>query len=245
MRHASFRFYAELNDFLPPSRRGASFGYAFQLPAAAKDLIEAIGIPHTEIDLLLINNRTASFADVVNDGDRIAAFPFFHSLDVSRDSLVQPPPLDSIRFVLDIHLGRLAAYLRMAGFDALYPNDYRDEEIAAISAHEHRVLLTSDRGLLKRSTVTYGYYVRSREPRRQLHEVMRRYELLDRTAPFTRCLECNAQLIPAAKQEVWELLPPKTRELHTHFLSCSQCGRVFWKGSHYERMQKLLDSVAR
>lgn len=244
MRRAVFRFYAELNDFLLPERRGVAFEYPFELPAAAKDLIEAIGVPHTEIELLLVNGQTAAFSLVLRDGERVAAYPPFHSLDISSESLVRPKPLARVRFVSDIHLGRLAAYLRMAGFDTLYRNDYADEELAAISARERRILLTADRGLLKRGIVIHGYYVRSRNPREQLAEILRRYQLFGRTAPFTRCLECNAELEPVAKEAVWDRLPAKTRELHDEFLLCPCCARVFWKGSHYEHMRRFLRRVA-
>lgn len=127
MRRATFRFYAELNDFLPPERRGTEFEYSFQFPAAAKDLVEAIGVPHTEIDLLVVNGASVGFAQVIEGGEFISVYPAFRSLDVSRVSLVRAEPLECPRFVLDIHLGQLATYLRMAGFDTLYRNDYEDE----------------------------------------------------------------------------------------------------------------------
>lgn len=243
MRRATFRFYAELNDFLPPERRGTEFEYSFQFPAAAKDLVEAIGVPHTEIDLLVVNGASVGFAQVIEGGEFISVYPAFRSLDVSRVSLVRAEPLECPRFVLDIHLGQLATYLRMAGFDTLYRNDYEDEELAETSARERRILLTQDRGLLKRGTVRYGYYVRSHEPREQFAEVLRRYDLFGSTAPFSRCLECNAGLISATKEQVWDRLPEKTRELFSEFLRCPCCQRVFWKGSHYEHMRKFLDRV--
>jgi uncharacterized protein with PIN domain len=243
MRRATFRFYAELNDFLPKDWRGCAFEFSFELPAAAKDLIEAIGVPHTEVDLLLINNELAPFARVVRDGDRISAYPRFHSLDISRESLVHPVPLAAPGFVLDIHLGRLATYLRMAGFDTLYRNDYTDQDLAAISSSEQRILLTMDRGLLKRGIVTHGYYVRSREPRQQLTEVLRHYDLFGNITPLSRCLECNTRLAPVTKEDIWDRLPPKTRELHAEFFSCTSCRRVFWKGSHYDHMRNFLDRV--
>jgi uncharacterized protein with PIN domain len=243
MRHARFRFYAELNDFLAPDRRSVEFQHAFELPGSVKDMIESIGVPHTEVDLVLINDESAPFSATVNDGDRVSVFPAFFAIDISDVSLVRPAALPEARFVLDVHLGRLATYLRMAGFDTLYRNDYSDEQIAAIACQEQRIVLTADRGLLKRNNVAYGYFVRSRNPRQQLSEVLGRFSLFDKVAPFSRCLECNTSLVCAEKNDVVSGLPERIAELHTNFCSCRCCGRVYWKGSHYEHMTRFLDLV--
>ncbi|HET8668345.1 MAG TPA: Mut7-C RNAse domain-containing protein [Terriglobales bacterium] len=244
MRRARFRFYAELNDFLPPQLRYRDFEHCFALPGSVKDMIESVGVPHPEVELLLINGASVSFSASVSEGDMVSAYPHFRLLDVSGVSLVAPEPLPAARFVLDIHLGRLATYLRMAGFDTLYRNDYEDEELAELSAREPRILLTADRGLLKRGIVTHGYYVRSRQPREQLLEVFRRYDLLSSVSAFTRCLECNAPLVTTSKNAVLNRLEPRTRELYTEFSICTVCNRVYWKGSHYEHMRKVLEAVA-
>ena len=244
MPAAKFRFYAELNDFLPLERRAVPFTHAFLDRATVKDMIESFGIPHTEVDLILANGESVDFSYIVQDGDLISVYPVFEALDITEVLRVRPQPLRETRFVLDTHLGRLAGYLRMMGFDTLYRNDYGDEELARTSHDEHRILLTRDRGLLKRGMVTHGYLVRESAPRRQLAEVLRRFDLLGAARPFVRCLRCNNTLEPVAKERVAERLPPRAAELYREFLLCSGCGRVYWKGGHYRRMLQFVESLA-
>lgn len=243
MNRACFRFYAELNDFLPPERRGRPFEHAFEGSPSVKDVIEAIGAPHPEVDLILVNGASADFSTPVQDGDRVSVYPVFEAIDIAPLARVRPRPLREPRFVLDAHLGRLAAYLRMLGFDTLYRNDYRDEELARISGEEGRILLTRDRGLLKRSAITHGYYVRETNPRYQLTEVMRRFDLSGATAPFRRCLRCNGLLRPVNKEEVSDRLPPRTKGYYDEFHACGSCGQVYWKGSHYRRMEGFVERM--
>ncbi len=242
---ATFRFYAELNDFLPPERRMVAFDYTFERPASVKDLTEALGVPHTEVDLIIANGESVDFTYPVNDGDRIAVYPMFESLDITPILRVRPEPLRRTRFVLDTHLGRLAAYLRLMGYDTLYRNDYTDEELAEISRRERRILLTKDRGLLKRNQVTHGYCVRATDPRGQLLEVFRRFDLGSSARPFVRCLRCNGQLRRVSKEAVGHLLPPGTAERYEQYAQCEACGQVYWPGSHYRRMRGLVDSLLR
>jgi uncharacterized protein with PIN domain len=239
----SFRFYAELNDFLPPPRRGASFPYPLDMPAAVKDLIEAAGVPHTEVDLILANGESVGFDYRVQDGDRISVFPVFESLDITPILRVRPEPLRRTRFVLDTHLGRLAAYLRLMGFDTLYRNDFSDRELADAAQSEHRIVLTRDRGLLKRSQVTHGYCVRATDPRQQLVEVFHRFDLHGAARPFTRCLRCNGLLRPVPKEAVDHLIPAGTAESYEEYERCEACGQVYWPGSHHRRMRLLVDEI--
>jgi uncharacterized protein with PIN domain len=244
VKQAVVRFYAELNDFLPPERRGVAFTGSFHVGPPVRDLIESLGAPHTEIDLILINGVPADFSRTVEDGDRISVYPVFEAIDIAPLERLRPRPLRRTRFVLDVHLGRLAAYLRLMGFDTLYRNDYRDRELAHLASAEERILLTRDRELLKRSAVTRGYWVRSTIPRGQLAEVLERFDLAKAIAPFTRCLACNGSLQPAAKEAVLDLVPPRAREAHDRFLRCPDCSRVYWEGSHYRRMKKLVEAVS-
>ena len=176
MNRASFRFYAELYDFLPPGRRHIPFEHAFNGNPAIKDTIESLGVPHTEIDLILVNGESVDFSHPLQAGDRISVYPIFESIDIAPVLRVRPKPLRVPRFVLDTHLGRLAAYLRMLGFDALYRNDFDDDLLAELSRDENRILLTRDRALLKRSMVTHGYWMRETSPRQQLMEVLQRFD---------------------------------------------------------------------
>jgi len=236
------RFYGELNDFLSPEQRMRAFARPLFLPASIKDVIESLGVPHTEVDLILVNSVPRGFGYLVGDGDYISVYPGFTSLDVS--SLLQlRPPLNDIRFVVDTHLGRLATYLRMLGFDTRYETSCDDQELSRISAHRTRILLTRDRGLLRRGEVTYGYFVRATEPRRQLLEVVRRFNLFRLAAPFERCLRCNRRLEPVSKESIRDRLPPRTAECYQEFHICLDCDRLYWPGSHYEHMRRFLQHV--
>ncbi len=238
-----FRFYAELNDFLPRGKRALRFPYSFAGPQSLKHLIEAAGVPHTEVDLVLVNNESVDFSFVPGDGDQISVYPVFEALDIAAVSRVRPQPLRQTRFVLDAHLGRLAGYLRILGLDALFRSDYSDDELVRVSGSEHRIILTRDRGLLMRAAVTHGYYVRQRSWREQLVDVVRRFDLTGCVSPLSRCLVCNAVLETASKTEVAHLVPLRSREECDEFHRCPGCGRVYWNGSHYRRMRRLVDEV--
>ncbi len=240
---ATFRFYADLNFFLPPRKRQRILIYPFTVSTTVKDVIESLGIPHPEVELILANGHSVDFGYLVRDGDHLAIYPHFRSLDVSALSRVKPPPLAEPRFILDVHLGRLAAYLRMFGFDTLYRNDYEDEELAEIASREQRILLTRDRGLLKRSIVTYGYCLRYTNPRQQLIEVLQRFNLFDVIKPFHRCLHCNSPLRAVAKTAILDRLPPQTERYYDDFHYCPGCDRVYWQGTHYNRMQQFIDQI--
>jgi uncharacterized protein with PIN domain len=240
---AFFRFYAELNDFLPLDRRQIEFAHCFEDRASIKDMIESLGVPHTEVDLILVGGESVDFSYIVKDKDRISVYPVFESIDISSLVRLRPHPLREIRFVLDNHLGKLASYLRLLGFDTAYRNNYSDTDLALLSSNENRILLTRDRGLLKRSMVTYGYCVRDTDPERQLIEVIRRFDLSHVCSPFNRCLSCNALLEPVSKEAISDRLPPKVRQHYDEFHICRTCDRVYWKGSHYERMQQFISEI--
>ncbi|MDW7740623.1 MAG: Mut7-C RNAse domain-containing protein [Bacillota bacterium] len=240
---AYFRFYAELNDFLPPERKQVKFAYSFFGQPTVKDLIESLGVPHTEVDLVLINGESVGFTRQVEEGDLVSVYPVFEGFDISPVIKVRPEPLRVHRFILDTHLGKLASYLRMLGFDVLYQNDYADEVLAHISADERRILLTRDRGLLKRSKVTHGYLVRADNPRDQLLEVLRRFDLFNSVYPFQRCMRCNELLEQASLEDVKESVPPGIQNKTDQYRRCPGCGRVYWKGSHYDKMVDFINCL--
>jgi len=242
MSTARVRFYAELNDFLPKESRKKELVRRFDVSGSVKDLIESFGVPHTEVELVLANGTPVGFSYLVCDGDLVSVYPVFESLDISSVSRVRTTPLRALRFVLDVHLGRLTAYLRMAGFDALYSNRASDAELAATVARERRVLLSRDRYLLMRAEVDRGYWVRSTRPKEQLAEVLDRFDLRDCLQPFTRCLKCNSLLEKVSRESVLDRLPPKVMDQDT-FHTCPTCGRVYWEGSHHKRMSNFLDGV--
>lgn len=241
---AYFRFYAELNDHLPADQQYQTIEKSFFVPSTVKDMIESFGIPHTEIELVTANGRSVDFSYTVQPNDRIAVYPVFESIDVTSELRVRAEPLRNPAFVLDVHLGKLAAYLRMLGFDTVYKNSFTDPELVGISAGEHRILLTRDRGLLKHSAVTHGYWLRETASRKQIIEVLRRFDLTGAMHPFTRCMACNGVLHPIEKEEASGKVPPRITELHTEFLKCADCGHLYWKGSHYHRMSRWIETLS-
>lgn len=237
------RFYAELNDFLLPAQRKTAIVHALKQRRSIKDLIESIGVPHPEVDLIIANNESVGFDHIVSDGEYISIYPAFTDIDISPLKRCQPAPVDPPRFVLDNHLGRLAAYLRMLGFDTLYRNDYNDALLAEIAEHEQRILLSCDRQLLMRSQVTHGCFVRSRNSRQQLLEVAMRYSLNRHKKPFTRCMECNGEIHSVSKLEIENQLPADAKKYYSKFYRCDSCGKIYWEGSHYLKMKAMIASI--
>lgn len=243
MSEASFRFYAQLNYFLARHRRVAGFIHSFDESPSIKDMIESLGVPHTEVKLILVNGSPVDFTYRVQDGDRISVYPAFTGIDIAPVADKQMQDAAEIRFILDVHLGRLAAYLRMLGFDTLYRNDYDDPELAQVSSSEDRILLTRDLGLLKRSMVRHGYYVRNTNPHRQLAEVLRQFNLMGVNRPFHRCLQCNGLLEVVDKAAIDDRLTDRTKQYYNDFRICRSCDKIFWQGSHYQKMRQLIDRV--
>ena len=240
---ATFRFYEELNDFLAPARRRQEFAVPCAQAATTKHMIEALGVPHTEVELILVNGESVDFSRQLQDGDRVAVYPRFEALDVTPLLRVREHPLRTPRFVADAHLGGLAHMLRMLGFDTLYDNHYLDDAIVAIGEQDGRIVLTRDRELLKRRAVTHGCYVHALKSEDQLREIVERLDLARSAKPFTLCLHCNAPLRPVDKADVIDRLPPKVRELYERFSTCDACGRVYWEGSHWRNMRRMLNGL--
>lgn len=240
---ATFRFYEELNDFLPPWRRQQEFACACARAATVKHMVEALGVPHTEVELLLVNGESVGFEHRLEDGDRVAVYPVFEAFDVTPLVRVREKPLRVTRFVADAHLGGLAHLLRMAGFDTLYDNHFDDAEIEALAARDGRIVLTRDRELLKRSSITHGCYLRARKSALQLAELFERLDLKRSARPFTLCLNCNTPLHAVDKAIVAHRLPPGVRERHQRFSTCDTCNKVFWEGTHWHSMKNLIDGL--
>ena len=241
MAQVQIRFYEELNDFLAPELRKRTFDHDFERRTSVKDMIESFGVPHTEVEIILVNGRSVDFSHIVQNGDRISVYPVFESLDVSPLIRLRPEPLRTPKFVLDTNLGRLARYLRLLGFDCLYENDFEDAVVAKISSEQQRTLLTRDRALLQHRIITHGYFVRAVRPRLQVPEVLSRFDLYRLVAPFSRCIRCNGTLQDVDKATVEDRLEPKTRKYFDTFRICTGCGQIYWQGSHYERSMRLVD----
>ncbi|MDJ0952749.1 MAG: Mut7-C RNAse domain-containing protein [Acidimicrobiia bacterium] len=237
---ARLRFYGELAELVTSGE--PSVTVVVDDAPSVKDRIEACGVPHTEVDLIVVNGSSVAFDYQLLPGDRVGVYPVFRSLPVQA-KLRPEPPLG--RFVVDVNLGRLAKHLRLLGFDALSDGSLPDRDLAEVSATQDRILLTKDRNLLKRSIVVHGYLVREVLPKDQLAEVVRRFDLAPSIQPFTRCIECNGRVGAVAKAEIDHLLEPLTRQHYDDFGRCGDCGRVFWRGSHYDHLAGFVAELRR
>lgn len=237
---AVFRFYEELNDFLAPPHRRRAFEARCARAATVKHMIEALGVPHTEVELVLVNGESVGFDRLLVNGDRVSIYPRFETFDVTPLLRVRDTPLRVTRFIADAHLGGLARLLRLTGFDTLYDNHYDDAEIVVIAVREGRIVLTRDRELLKRRELTHGCFVHAIKPELQAMEIFQRLDLCRNARPFSLCLECNAPLRPIDKAEVAHRLPADVRARQARFSTCDRCQRVFWEGSHWQRMQAIV-----
>ena len=242
-RYADLRFYATLRDFLSSDRRSGIVTRSFDVPGSVKDMIEACGVPHPEVEVILANGAAVDFSYRVQDGDRISVYPPFQQIDVEPTWRVSPEPLLELRFVLDGHLGKLTRYLRLLGFDSAYNVEWTDLELVETSTREARVLLTRDIGLLMHGVLAHGYFVRATDPREQLTEVTRRFDLVASMDAFTKCTACNGELKAVAKEEIANRLLPRTRQHYDDFRRCTDCERIYWKGSHHAQLQEIVDHV--
>lgn len=245
LRSAEFRFYEELNDFLPENRRKVSFIHVFHGTPSVKDTIQAIGVPHGAVDLILVDGQSVDFSCRLRGGERVAVYPVFERLDISPAIRLRAAPLRRSRFILDVHLGKLASYLRMLGFDSTYSRNWDDQEIIARSLKEGRIILSRDVGLLKHNRVSHGYWVRHDLPLEQLEEVIRSLELSSQFEPFTRCMECNGAIHAVSREAIRDQIDPQILERFDAFWQCADCHRIYWRGSHYERMKERIECLSR
>jgi len=231
MSTARFHFADELARFLTPDQRGARFEYSCARAASLKNAIEALGVPHTEVGGVMVNGVPATLQRTVRDGDEIEVLAF-----TAEDS---GAPL----FLADAHLGGLARFLRMMGFDTVHDQALADAEIRRIAEQDNRIVLTRDRELLKCREIERGCYVRALKPESQVREVAGRYRLAERARPFTLCLHCNRPLAPIEKNAVAHRVPEGVLALHQSFTHCAGCDRVYWPGTHYQRMRAALAAI--
>ena len=241
-------FHDSLNDFLRVDQRDTELVHNLEEPRSVKDLFESIGVPHTEVNLIIINAKSVDFDYRLKPNDHIEIYPASTETRLKLKNITplidcQHEPLEEPRFVLDVHLGRLAAYLRMLGFDTLYRNDYDDPELADISHHEERILLSCDRRLLMRKLVNRAYFVRSRQPKQQLLEILSRYDLYELQKPLSRCMNCNGKMKPVKKQAIEDQLLEKTKKYYDDFFQCQSCKKIYWKGSHYLKMKDMINNI--
>lgn len=234
------RFYAELCDLLPRRHRSGRISHRRIETQSVKDLVESYGVPHTEVEVILVGDASVGWDYRPRAGERVSVYPVFEAFDVRPLVRLRPEPLRTTRFVLDGHLGALARRLRLLGFDCGYDVEADDDALVARSTAEGRILLTRDRFLLRRRAVTHGYLLRSDRPTEQLREVIRRFQLGGSIEPFTRCPACNGVLVEVEKTAIEHRLPPGTRRTYHRFRSCPACGRDYWQGAHHARLERLV-----
>jgi hypothetical protein len=235
---AEFCFHDELNDFLPPEQRRQTIRYHFYGHPGIKDPIEVFGVPHTEVDFIVVNGQPAGFNYQLQAGDRAEVYPVFKYPDIPLAFRLREKTSPNPRFILDVNLGKLAKRMRLLGFDCLYRNNYRDADVVKIAVNGQRIVLTRDRRLLYVKHINHGYWVRAVDVESQVDEVLRRFDLYTGMHPFTRCLVCNGLLSAVAKADIVDRLEPKTRLYYEVFHQCSGCQRIYWQGSHIENMRQ-------
>lgn len=233
VNHANFRFHEELNDFLPLEKK-AAFVHSFGGNPSIKDAIEAIGVPHVEVNLIRVNGQVVDFTYHLKDNDRVSVYPV---LKTHRKESKE------IKFILDVHLGKLAKYLRICGFDSAYQNDYDDKIIVWISLEENRIILTRDIGMLKMKSVSQGYFIRNQDSKAQLAEVLNHFDLHQAIDPFKRCIKCNGKLERVEKEKIMQRLQPLTQKHFDTFFKCENCQSIFWEGSHFDRMSGFITTI--
>jgi uncharacterized protein with PIN domain len=235
------RFYAELNDFLPREKRQRAFMHSFFGTPSVKDTIEAIGVPHTEVDVIFVDNSSVDFSHLLRGGERIAVYPVFERYDISPVTRLRPSPLRVTRFIADVHLGALARNLRLLGFDTIWDRDLTDEAIIDIADDQKRIILTRDKGILKNGRVTHGYWLRATDPTEQLEEVVRALDLGRSIEAYPRCMECNGSLATVKRSEVVGSVPLQVFLVYRDFKRCTNCQRTYWQGSHLKRLDQIIE----
>jgi uncharacterized protein len=234
------RFYAELCDLLPRRHRSGRISHRLIETQTVKDLVESYGVPHTEVEVILVGDESVGWDRRPRAGERVSVYPVFEAFDVGPLVRLRPQPLRETRFVLDGHLGKLARRLRLLGFDCLHSATADDDDLVELSVRDRRILLTRDRCMLRRRAVTHGYLLRSDRPDDQVGEVVRRFQLGTALVPFTRCPACNGSLVPIAKIAIAHRLPSGTRRTYEEFQTCPDCGRDYWRGAHHARLSELV-----
>jgi len=240
---ATLLFHGELAGLLHHPAAAGRVAYPVTRRASIKDVIEALGPPHTEVYALTADGREADFSLLLLPGMTVTVHPAACPVDVTIPSRLRPSPLPRLAFAADANVGRLATLLRLLGYDTTYDQTVSDPELAAQAAAEGRVVLSRDRSCLKRSEIVYGRLVRANDPLEQVRDSIQVFGLDRFLAPFSRCLRCNRPLEAVDKGMILDMLQPKTKRYYDHFSRCPHCGRIYWAGSHYDGMRDLLKKL--
>ncbi len=242
MNSCFVRYYGNLKELTGREKR-ERHEILFNGSPGIKDVVESEGVPHTEVGLIIVNSLPAEWQYRLKDGDDCAVYPFFRDLDIRSVSRLPAQDYPEGRFVLDIHLGSLCKYLRMLGFDCYYNSGFKDRDIITVAKKESRFILTRDRGILKNGAVLCGCLIRSIHPLEQLHQVLERFGLYSKIRPLIRCLKCNGVIESIPSDSVTGMLPENTKKYYHDFYRCVSCGTIYWKGSHYENMIKMIEGL--
>lgn len=237
------RCFAELNDYLPNHQRYNTFSLSVSQPCSVQHLVDLINIPSVNIDLVLVNGQSVTLEYVLQENDLVSIYPIFETFDISNITKVRKTPLRSPKFVLDVHLGKLAHLLRMLGFDAAYKNNFTDNMLIDISTKEKRILLSKDKTLINTNTLSHAYLIKNKEPRLQLLEILDKLDLYTLINPFTRCIECNSLLQKVDKKIIFARIPEAVRNWCNEYYICLSCNRIYWKGSHYKHMNSYIEEI--
>ncbi|HOP46859.1 MAG TPA: Mut7-C RNAse domain-containing protein [Desulfobacteraceae bacterium] len=243
MPKVTLRFYEELNHFLKKDRRKTDFQVDYDNNRSIKDMIESLGVPHTEVDLILKNGESVDFSYIIKDGDRFSIYPAFESLNISKVTRLRKIPLRRTEFIADINIGDIVRYMRALGFDVFFDPLLTIREIIEISGRENRIILTKSRRLLKFSDVTHGIYVHPGKFPEQIKRIIQYLDIKDTVKPFSRCLLCNGLLLGVEKDKIINRIPQKTRSFCNEFSYCKKCDKYYWKGTHWIHMKEVLDRI--
>jgi len=235
-------FYGELNKFLSPEKRDTDFEFEFKSRRSVKDLIESFGIPHTEIDVILLNDKSIDFSYIVQDGDNIKVYPASETLNLKLIKHLKPQ-FETIKFLVDIHLAKLARYLRLLGLDAICERNLTPENLVEKALDENRIIVTRSRTLLRTKEITYGILIKEDNPEKQLEEIFNRFDFSTYCEPFKRCMECNSILQPIEKEKIIDRLLPKVKEAYDSFTICTHCDKIFWEGTHFDKLSELIKKI--
>jgi uncharacterized protein with PIN domain len=234
-------FHGDLDFFLRSRMHGRPVERTLTEKTSIKDVIESCGVPHPEVDLIVVDGEPVDFNFGISRDAEIEVYPPGILYSLFKEKHLQLAR--ATRFVCDGHLGRLTRDLRLLGFDVAYDQNANDQQLLRIMQAEDRALLTRDRRLLMHAIVRSGYCPRSQNPNEQTIEVIRRFDLLASIAPFTRCIRCNGSLQNVPKTDVVEKLEPLTKIYYQQFRRCTRCGQIYWSGSHFTKLQKRLEQI--
>jgi uncharacterized protein with PIN domain len=232
-------FNGDLKDLLKNDGKGQWIPVEFPGKRSVKDLVQSLGVPHTEVGKIRIKDQWIDPGYILHEGDTVEVFP------VSPGKTIID--MDNHGFICDVHLWKLARRLRLLGFDTRFNPQWDDAELADISQEQGLILLTRDRGLLKRNKVERGLLIRNTDPEKQVSEVLYRLQISSKAEPLTRCLVCNGLLEPVStpgelfEKKIKPQLPPKILDWCKEFHFCPTCEKVFWKGSHYKKLACMIE----